>query len=59
MPLEQEIDHNIDIKILGVPPLGLAMHFLDSDTCTERGGGYLFLSEFSSLYDAIHGWMTE
>jgi hypothetical protein len=23
-----------------------------------RGGGYLFLPGFSSLYDAIHGWMT-
>ncbi len=23
-----------------------------------RRGGYLFLSGFSSLYDAIHGWMT-
>jgi len=23
------------------------------------GGGYLFLPEFSSMYDAIHGWMTE
>ncbi len=33
------------------------MPSLDSDTCPERGG-YLFLSGFSSLYDAIHGWMT-
>jgi hypothetical protein len=48
---------DIDIKILGVPPLGPGMPFLDSDTCTE-GGGYLFLPGFSSLYDAIHGWMT-
>ncbi len=24
----------------------------------RRGEGYLFLSGFSSLYDAIHGWMT-
>jgi hypothetical protein len=32
------------------------MPFLDSDTCAE--GGYLFLPGFSSLYDAIHGWMT-
>jgi hypothetical protein len=23
----------------------------------RRGGGYLFLPGFSSLYDAIHGWM--
>jgi hypothetical protein len=22
------------------------------------GGGYLFLPGYSSLYDAIHGWMT-
>jgi hypothetical protein len=33
------------------------MPSLDSDTCAERGG-YLFLPGFSSLYDAIHGWMT-
>jgi hypothetical protein len=25
----------------------------------RKGGGYLFMSRFSSLYDAIHGWMTE
>jgi hypothetical protein len=44
---------DIDIKILGVPPpLGAGMLFL------ERGAGYLFLPRFSSLYDAIHGWMT-
>jgi hypothetical protein len=42
MPLEQEIDDNIDIKILGVPPLGPGMPFLDSDTCAEGGG--LFIS---------------
>jgi hypothetical protein len=33
------------------------MPFLRSNTCAE-GGGYLFLPGFSSLYDAIHGWMT-
>jgi hypothetical protein len=33
------------------------MPSLDSDTCAKRGG-YLFLPGFSSLYDAIHGWMT-
>jgi hypothetical protein len=27
---------DIDIKILGVPPLGPGMPFLDSDTCAER-----------------------
>jgi hypothetical protein len=47
---------DIDIKILGVPPLGLGMPFLDNDTCA-KGGGYLFLLGFSSLYAAIHGWM--
>ncbi len=46
---------DIDIRILGVPPQP-GMPFLDSDTCVERGG-YLFLPGFSSLYDAIHGWM--
>ncbi len=38
--------------------LGPGMPFLDSDTCAEGRGGYLFLPGFSSLYDAIHGWMT-
>jgi hypothetical protein len=39
--------------------LGPDMPFLDSDTCAEEGGEvYLFLAGFSSLYDAIHGWMT-
>jgi hypothetical protein len=48
----------IDIKILRLPPLGRGMPFLDNDTCAEwRGGGYLFLPGFSSLYDVIHGWM--
>jgi hypothetical protein len=32
---------DIDIKILGVPPLGLGMPFLHSDTCAEGG---LFIS---------------
>ncbi len=40
----------------GGAPLGPGMPFLDSDTCAE--GGYLFPPGFSSLYDAIHGWMT-
>jgi hypothetical protein len=47
---------DIDIKILRVSPWGPGMPFLDS-----RGGGrggYLFPPGFSSLYDAIHGWMT-
>jgi hypothetical protein len=39
--------------------LGPGMPFLDSDTCKRGGeGGYLFLPEFSSLSDGIHGWMT-
>jgi hypothetical protein len=42
---------------LGGPPPGSGMPFLDSDTCAEPWG-YLFLSGFFSLYDAIHGWMT-
>jgi hypothetical protein len=49
---------DIDIKILGCPPLGPGMPFLDSDTCTEGGGVIYFLPGFSSLYDVIHGWMT-
>jgi hypothetical protein len=46
-------------KSCGCPRLGLGVPFLDSDTCAERGGVYLFLSGFSSLYDAIHEWMTD
>jgi hypothetical protein len=45
MPLEQEIDDDIDIKILGVPPLGPGMPFLDSDTCA-RGGVIYFCQGF-------------
>ncbi len=44
-------------NFLTINTLGLAMPFLDNDTCVE-GGGYLFLPRFFSLYDAIHGWMT-
>jgi hypothetical protein len=43
-------------KTWGCPPLGPGMPFLDNDTCAK--GGVLFLPGFSSLYDAIHGWMT-
>jgi hypothetical protein len=61
MPLEQEIDDNIDVsKSWGCPPLGAGHAFPRHDTCAKGGGGgggYLFLSRFSSLYDAIHGWM--
>ncbi len=54
---------DIDIKILGVPPLGLGMPFLDNDTCAGVGG-YLFLLGFFSLYDVTmdgwrDGWMDE
>ncbi len=42
----------IDIKILGVPPPGLGMPFLDHHTCAEGG---LFIS---ARVDVIHGWMT-
>jgi hypothetical protein len=41
MSLKQEIDDDIDIKILGVPP-GPGMHFLDSNTCAAEKG--LFIS---------------
>jgi hypothetical protein len=46
---------DIDIKILGVPPQGAGHAFPRQ---RHMGGGYLFLPGFSSLYDAIHGWMT-
>jgi hypothetical protein len=48
---------DIDIKILGVPPPS-DVPFLDNDKDTCEEGGYLFLPRFSSLYDAIHEWMT-
>ncbi len=54
---EKQHTADIDIKILGVPPPGPGMSFLDSHTCAE-GGIYLFLPRFFSLHDAIHGWMT-
>jgi hypothetical protein len=47
----------IDIKILGVPLLG-AGHAFPRQRHMRKRGGYLFLPGFSSLYDAIHGWMT-
>ncbi len=44
-------------KILGVPRPG-AGHAFPRQRHMHRGrGGYLFLLGFSSLYDAIHGWM--
>jgi hypothetical protein len=45
-------------KSFGCLPLGPGVPLLDSDTCAKRVGGYLFLPGFSSLYDAIHEWMT-
>jgi hypothetical protein len=47
---------DIDIKILGMPPRGRAC--LSQTHAHWGGGGNLFLPGFSSLYDAIHGWMT-
>ncbi len=41
----------------GAPPLGRAC--LSSTTTHAQRGCYLFLSRFSSLYDAIHGWMEK
>jgi hypothetical protein len=42
---------------LGVPRPG-AGHAFPRQRHMHRGrGGYLFLLGFSSLYDAIHGWM--
>jgi hypothetical protein len=49
---------DIDIKILGVPPPSRAGHAFPRQQHMQRGGGYLFRPGFSSLYDAIHGWMT-
>jgi hypothetical protein len=40
---------------LGGAPLGVRYAFLRQ---RHMGRGYLFLSGFSSLNDAIHGWMT-
>jgi len=34
-----------------------AKHAFPKQRHMRRGGGYLFLPGFSSLYDAIHGWM--
>jgi hypothetical protein len=45
---------DIDIKILGVGPLEVGHAFP-----RLLKGGYLFLPRLSSLYDAIHGWMTQ
>jgi hypothetical protein len=34
-----------------------ARHAFPRQQHMHKGGGYLFLPGFSSLYDAIHGWM--
>jgi hypothetical protein len=46
-------------KSWGCPPLGAGHAFPRQQHMRwgGEGGGYLFLSGFSSLYDAIHGWM--
>ncbi len=44
--------------ILISDPLGPGYAFPRQQHMRKEGGeGYLFLSGFSSLYDAIHGWM--
>jgi hypothetical protein len=50
-------DSNIQLTMVNDWRPGPGMPFLDSDTCAEVGG-YLFLPGFSSLYEAILGWMT-
>jgi len=39
-------------------PLGVGHAFQRQRHMRRGGGGHLFLPGFSSLYDAIHGWMT-
>jgi len=51
---------NIDIKILEVHPLGPGMPFLDSDTCTEGGGGgglFIYVRVFFPVW--CHPWMDD
>jgi len=45
-----------NIKVLAVPLLG-AGHAFPKQQHMCKGGGYLFLPRFFSLYDTIHGWM--
>ncbi len=54
MPLKQEIDDDIDIKILGGAPPGLGMPFLDRDTCAEGG---VFISVRVLFSVRCHPWM--
>jgi hypothetical protein len=71
MPLKQEYEHTFvgivpcddfhfnDMLIQSLynqyPRVG---HAFSKQQHMRKGGGYLFLSWFSSMYDAIHGWMT-
>ncbi len=58
MSLEQEIDDDIDIKILGVPPPGPGMPFLDSDTCAERWEGVIYFCQgfLPCMMPFMDGW---
>jgi hypothetical protein len=47
---------DIDIKILGVAPLGPGMPFLESNTCAERG---LFISARVFFLVWCHPWMDD
>jgi hypothetical protein len=59
MSLEHEIDDDIDIKILGVPPRP-GMPFLESDTCAERGGIIYFCQGFfPCMMPSMDGWQDE
>ncbi len=49
---------DIDIKILGVPPLGPGMPFLNSNTCAG-GGGWLFISAGVFFPVRCHLWMDD
>jgi hypothetical protein len=47
---------DIDIKILGVPPLGPGMPFLDSDTCAEGGVIYFRQGFLPCMMPSMDGW---
>jgi hypothetical protein len=44
-------------KSWGCPPLGLGMPFLDSDTCAEEGGLFIFVTVFFLVW--CHPWMDD
>jgi len=50
---------DIDIKNLGVPPLGPGMLFLDIDTCAEGGGGVFFFLPWFFFPFRNHPWMDD